>query len=148
MLRTVIIFCLAVLLGFFSGCIRSPGDQGDKDRVQPNLKSSNEQIRSLLLSHTPIGTAATNVLAFAADGLNCDWVCASAEYINAFGTSKHHRVPMRPEPNQTSQPDPRFVSVQLGRYSAGFETYVLADWTFDANDKLTGINVERRSNGL
>src|SRR5260221_3949058 len=72
------IFTIICLVGVVGGCCAS--------KIRPGFFSSNEQIRSRLLSYTPIGASGSNVLDFVVNKMCnvCVSVCAYTAYVDAL----------------------------------------------------------------
>jgi len=110
-------------------------------KAPPDISSSNEQIRADLLSHTPRGTPATNVLGFVMDQLRpAGRVQAFAPYVDALESASAHKLPAHRDKR-------RHIRVMLGEAPNSLELFfttpITAEWQFDVTDKLTDILVER-----
>ena len=107
-------------------------------------------IHDQLLSHTPIGSDGTNVLAYVVDDLKPKSVFAYYAYVDALQASRHaqlklnvfrtgldtNRPPFWPpkEDYPPKQIDAKFRTHLIGRP-------FMAHWTFDKNDKLVKLDV-------
>jgi len=135
-MRSVSLLLTAICcLCFIAGCCIG--------RVRPGIHSSNERIRTRLLSHTPTGTNGTNALAFVVERLcHGSPLWAYPAYVDGLEAVAGHRLPVGRDTH-------RYVRVVLGEYPAGifFSTLVTAEWQFDTADKLTNIVVERHTIG-
>lgn len=110
------------------------------------LSTPNEAIRQHLISLTPIGLNATNVLLFAVNDLHPTFgATAHFTYVDAL----RDRVPRRGYVVPTDvtggpNPMPRSIEVTLARYYERRHLHLLtARWIFDQNDTLVDITVSR-----
>jgi len=132
------ILMIVSLVGLFCGCCIG--------RVRPDYFSSEEHIRSRLLSHTPIGDSGTNVLDFVVNKM-CSAgvsVAAYAGYVDAVQPVMSHQLRVVRQPETEGR-------ITYGRciwavkYPVGMtSTEVRVTWRFDASDMLTNIVVEKR----
>ena len=108
-----------------------------------------EDIRAALLSHTPIGTAATNVLKFVVDELRAE-AHSYYRFVDALESTRTGRVavvrvdPGRPAilPEGSSWEQPHEIYAALGAYPDGsIPCIVAANWKFDAGDKLAELTI-------
>ena len=114
--------------------------------------TTDEEIRELLISHTPMGSDATNVLKFVADELRPqDGALSYFKYVDALETGKTNRMNVvREDPQPISigaaAPNwtPRHVYAVIGSYpDAGLLCKVAVNWTFDKNDRLLDLEIVR-----
>ena len=111
-------------------------------------------MRERLLSATPIGSDATNVLKYVVDDLKPKkGVTSYYKYVDALQIGRHTRLDVQPEnPNTPAIPKPsdwppqenyppREIYVWISSYMNGNRLF--ATWTFDTNDKLLKIYVGR-----
>ena len=112
--------------------------------------------REHLLSATPTGSAATNVLKFVVDELQPKQRVGSYyKYVDALQAGRTGRLnvqpinpptPALPMPSDWPKDEnypPRQINVYIKTYSDG--SRLLATWTFDKNDTLLRIYVGRDS---
>jgi len=117
-------------------------------------ESDESTIRKRLLSATPIGSAATNVLKFVMDELQPKQRVSSyfkyVDVLQAGRTGQLNVQPVNPSPPAIPMPSdwpkdenypPREIYVWIKTYSNGNRLFVT--WTFDKNDKLLKIYVGR-----
>jgi len=138
MKRPALVLLAGSLIGLLEGCCVG--------RVQPTFASSDEQIRSELFSHTPIGTHGTSVLNFVLNKM-CDAnisVSAYEEYVAALQAVSSRRLTARTEPEYQGRAHyGRRVYVE--KYPTGLtSTLAILVWEFDSNDTLTNISVQKR----
>ena len=132
-----LLFFVAVFI--FTGCVSERDESATRER---------------LLTATPIGSEATNVLKFVVDDLRPkEGVVCYYKYAEALEAQRHVRldvvlanpgppaVPMPADwPPQKNWP-PHEIHVWMKTYLNGNRLF--ASWTFDRNDKLLSIDVIR-----
>jgi len=108
--------------------------------LKVSVSTKDADIRERLLSYTPIGSDATNVLRFIVDDLCPKSGCmAFVPYVRALQSSRHDRLNVTP-----SEWPPQGIYVVIGEYLGGEYYWRLdATWKFDKNDKLIEIVIER-----
>ena len=119
--------------------------------ITPTTKD--EDIRALLISHTPIGSAATNVLKFVVDELRAgDKAYAYYKYVDALEANRTGRTavgrvdPARPAilPEGSKWEQPHEIYVVLGAFRDGrLPCRVAANWKFDQADNLAEFRIVR-----
>ena len=128
-------------------------DSPPKAGLYIHSSTKDEDIRGILLSHTPIGAEATNVLEFVVDELRPERGAISYfKYVDAVETGRTNRLdvvrvnPSPPAilPEGTNWTQPRNIYAVITSYPDGkFVCKVSADWLFDENDRLVELRVER-----
>ncbi len=108
------------------------------------ISTPDEQIRDLLLAHTPVGSDALDVLRFVVDDLapRNEFVTSYHAYIDAVENIRNIEVTIARDSYQA-------IGVAIGSYSENFPlgTTVFAKWVFDERDKLTDVVVSRMTIG-
>ena len=136
---------IAALVGYLA--VRDPWSSNVSTKMLPlRSSSSDEEIRKLLLSHTPIGSKAVNVLKFILDGLQPKryWPSAHVGFVEALekergGDPRVSRSDYEGEPHS--------LYMVLGGWPPSILDWQLvsASWVFDNDDRLTDIEVDRSS---
>jgi hypothetical protein len=121
--------------------------------VRITSTTKDEDIRALLISHTPIGTSATNVLRFVVDELRAvDGASSYYKYVDALEANRTRRIgvvrvdPARPAilPEGSKWEQPHEIYAVLGGYHDGrLPCRVAANWKFDEGDNLAELRIVR-----
>ena len=145
---------IASLLGYCA--VRDPWSSNVSTKMLPlRSSSSDEEIRKLLLAHTPMGSKAVNVLKFVLDDLQPKEYSVNA-YVGFVETLEKGRGVdprinridpdyLRDEEDDEDETEPHSIYVFLGGWAEGLFYYhrVSANWVFDNDDRLTDIEIER-----
>jgi hypothetical protein len=145
---------IAALVGYWA--VRDPWSSNVSTKMLPlRSSSSDEEIRKLLLSHTPIGSKAMNVLKFVLDDLQPKEYGVDA-YVGFVETLEKERGGdprvmrtdpdyLRDEGDDGDEREPHSIYVFLGGWAPSILDWqrVSANWVFDNDDRLTDIEIER-----
>ena len=138
MKRTPLFFVVLAAVLVWAGCVSERGVSATREGV---------------LAATPIGSDATNVLKYVVDDLKPQWAASYYTYVDALEASRHVRLnvqPGNPGPPAVPKPldwppqenwPPRTIDVVIKTYLNG--DTLDATWTFDKNDKLLKVDVDR-----
>lgn len=125
------------------------GQQAGKFAFAKELDSvrtlSNQTLRDRLLSFTPQGTPASNVLGFVAGNFSTQsflFIHAYPAYVDCW--QAHHGVPLLINPTMQDAPS-RTIEAELACYSdrVFMGAFVRAKWIFDNADVLTDVQIQR-----
>jgi hypothetical protein len=136
--RNTMPVCLFLLL---TGCYTN--------RVNMATNGSDEEIRQRLLSRTPVGTSAIDVLSFVVDTLRPrDSRNAYYRYVDAYAAKTGHRPDICPT-DSTDAATKRTIDVLLQVRVSGicFNELTSATWFFDEHDRLADVRVKRTDIG-
>ena len=145
---------IAALVGYCA--VRDPWSSNVSTKMLPlRSSSSDEEIRRLLLSHTPMGSKAVNVLKFILDDLQPKEYTVSA-YVGFVETLEKERGGdppvmrydpdyLRDEGDNGDEREPHSIDLFLGGWARSILEWqrVSASWVFDNDDRLTDIQIER-----
>ena len=133
--------CMVVLL---SGC--------SSDKIHLSKFSSEETVRTKLLAHTPLGSSATNVLAFALENFTHKKIEAYAPYVDSLEAAEGHPLPVEKQDwlweDWFGEPH-KAIGFYFGSYPVGFffAKQVEVRWVFGKQDTLTNILVHTHEYG-
>ena len=146
---------IAALVGYRA--VRDPWSSNVSTKMLPlRSSSSNEEIRKLLLSHTPIGSKAVYALKFILDDLQPKRKWPWVLHVGVVKTLQKERGDPRvfltdyerDEGDEREEGEPNSISLLLGSRAEFFDCkLVYADWIFDNDDRLTDIQVYRLYDG-
>ena len=128
------VFCLIFALGVGGCCI---------GKSSVGAFQTEDQIRDRILLHTPVGMNATDVLKFIVDDL-CpkEKLYAPQNYMKMIPAGKTLKIRLL-----TDNESQRKIRVVLFSYPVGAFTDKIAEatWSFDSQDRLKDIHVERHT---
>lgn len=130
-----IVCLLGTVLFFASSCATTADSNDTKIKISPRL--SENEIRDRLLKYTPVGSSLEEVREFAQIRL---------KHIgdpNEDGPATRRR---RPGPDEDV--GVRSVNVCLGEYGFPGRTGTFISWSFDKNDKLVDVIVQKWRDSL
>ncbi len=140
---------IAALVGYCA--VREPWSSNVSTKMLPlRSSSSDEEIRKLLLSHTPIGSKAVNVLKFILDDLQPKryWPGAYVGFVETL--EKERGGDPRVFRTDYEGEEPHSMYLVLGGWPPSILDWQLvsARWVFDNDDRLTDIEVDRSYDSL